>query len=278
MARPLRIEYAGALYHVTSRGDGREDIYLSDDDRALWLEVFGEVCRRYNWICHAYCLMGNHYHLLIETPESNLSLGMRQLNGVYTQRFNRTHNRVGHVFQGRFKAILVDKDAYLLELARYIVLNPVRARMVRRAGDWPWSSYRATSGIETKHDWLQIDWLLSCFAKRRKTAYERYIQFVQEGKGQPSPWESLKNQVYLGDEKFVEEMQRLIEPDKSLDEIPKNQKRKMARALEEYDKLADTRNEAIYNAFVSGGYKMKEIGEYFGLHYSSISKIVKEME
>ena len=278
MARPLRIEYAGALYHVTSRGDGREDIYLSDDDRALWLAVFGKVCRRYNWICHAYCLMSNHYHILIETPESNLSLGMRQLNGVYTQRFNRNHNRVGHVFQGRFKAILVDKDAYLLELARYIVLNPVRARRVRRVRDWIWSSYRATSGIEAKPDWLQIDGLLSCFAKRRKTAYERYIQFVQDGKGQSSPWESLENQVYLGDEKFVKEMQRLIEPDKSLDEIPRNQKRKMARALEEYDKRANTRNEAIYSAFASGSYKMKEIGEYFGLHYSSISKIVKEME
>src|SRR5690606_34912418 len=122
MSRPLRIEYAGALYHITSRGDGREDIYLTDEDRESWLNVFEEVCRRYNWVCHAYSLMSNHYHLLIETPESNLSLGMRQLNGVYTQRFNRAHQRVGHVFQGRYKAILVDKESYLLELARYIVL------------------------------------------------------------------------------------------------------------------------------------------------------------
>jgi glycosyltransferase involved in cell wall biosynthesis len=133
MARPLRIEFAGALYHVTSRGDGREDIYLNDEDREVWLEVLGEVCGRYNWVCHTYCLMSNHYHILIETPESNLSLGMRQLNGGYTQRFNKRHNRVGHVFQGRFKGILVDKESYLLELARYIVLNPVRAKMVRKA-------------------------------------------------------------------------------------------------------------------------------------------------
>jgi putative transposase len=140
MARPLRLEFAGALYHVTSRGDGREAIYLSDEDRLAWLETFAAVCSRFNWVCHAYCLMGNHYHVIVETPDANLSLGMRQLNGVYTQRFNRTHRRVGHVFQGRFKAILVDKDSYLLELSRYVVLNPLRAKMVRKLENYPWSS------------------------------------------------------------------------------------------------------------------------------------------
>ena len=130
MARPLRLEFSGALYHVTSRGDRREDIYLDDADRGNYLSVLSEVCDRFNWLVHAYCLMSNHYHLLIETPDSNLAMGMRQLNGVYTQRFNRRHARVGHVFQGRYKAIIVQKDSYLLELARYIVLNPVRARMV----------------------------------------------------------------------------------------------------------------------------------------------------
>ena len=133
MSRPLRIEYVGALYHVTARGDNKAEIYLDDGDREQFLVTLEEVCRRFNWVLHTYCLMDNHYHLLIETPESNLSSGMRQLNGVYTQRFNRKHERVGHVFQGRFKSILVQKEYYLLELARYIVLNPVRARMVRSA-------------------------------------------------------------------------------------------------------------------------------------------------
>jgi putative transposase len=151
-----RIEFAGALYHITSRGNGRKHIYASDSDRRMWLEVFGEVCRRFNWACHAYCLMGNHYHLLVETPESNLSLGMRQLNGVYTQRFNRSQNRVGRVFQGRYKAILVEKGSYLRELARYIVLNPVRARLVRSAKDWAWSSYSATAGFENSAPWLNF--------------------------------------------------------------------------------------------------------------------------
>ena len=146
MARPLRIEYAGALYHLTSRGDRREDIYLDDIDRVIFLEVLAGVCERFCWVCHAYCLMSNHYHLLIETRESTLSQGMRQLNGVFTQRSNHRHHRVGHVFQGRYKAILVQKESYLLELARYVVLNPVRAGMVRSAKDWPWSNYRSTAG------------------------------------------------------------------------------------------------------------------------------------
>ena len=163
MARPLRIEVAGGLYHITSRGNGREDIYLDDNDRALWLQVFGDVCERFNWICHAYCLMGNHYHIVVEIVEGNLSRGMRQLNGVYTQRFNRTHERVGHVFQGRYKSILVEKERYLLELSRYVVLNPVRAKIVHDPGEWPWSSYRAMLGEDACPRWLQRDWLLSQF-------------------------------------------------------------------------------------------------------------------
>ncbi len=134
MARPLRIEFAGALYHITSRGDGGDDIYIDDNDRENFLAVLGHVCERFNWVCHSYCLMSNHYHLLIETPEGNLSQGMRQLNGVYTQRFNRNHERVGHVFQGRYKAILVDADNYLVQLIRYIHLNPARAGLVKDPG------------------------------------------------------------------------------------------------------------------------------------------------
>jgi REP element-mobilizing transposase RayT len=131
MARPLRIEFAGALYHVTARGDRQENIFVTDADRISFLEILKQVVERFNWLVHAYCLMDNHYHLLVETPDGNLGQGMRQLNGVFTQTSNRNHNRVGHVFQGRYKAILIQKDSYLLELSRYIVLNPVRARMVK---------------------------------------------------------------------------------------------------------------------------------------------------
>ena len=154
MSRPLRIELAGGLYHVTSRGDRRENIYENDADRSKWLAILGKVCERFNWRCHAYCLMDNHYHFVIETLEGNLSKGMRQLNGVYTQYFNRQYDRVGHVFQGRYKAILIEKETYLLELIRYVVLNPVRAKMVDRVEDWPWSSYHAMLGKEEFLPWL----------------------------------------------------------------------------------------------------------------------------
>ena len=148
MSRPLRIEFPDALYHVTSRGDRREDIFEDDQDRQTFLETLEQVITQFNWTCYAWCLMDNHYHLLIQTPDGNLSKGMRQLNGVYTQASNRRHGRVGHLFQGRFKAILVDSDAYLLELARYVVLNPVRAGMVKKPDGWAWSSYRASLGLE----------------------------------------------------------------------------------------------------------------------------------
>jgi len=275
MARPLRLEFAGALYHVTSRGDRREDIYECDSDRMNFLSVLTDVCETYNWVCHAYCLMSNHYHLLIETPDANLSKGMRQLNGVYTQRFNRTHGRVGHVFQGRYKAILVEKEYYLLELSRYIVLNPVRAGMVRSAKEWRWSSYRATVGQAEKPACLNADWVLAAFGTKKIAAIKRYKQFIAEGKGQPAPWRLLRNQIFLGTQSFVERMQQLIDGDKELSEVPASQRRPIAKALDDYERSSQDRNTAISNAYRSGGYTLKEIGDYFGLHYSTVSGIIK---
>lgn len=275
MARPLRLEFAGALYHVTARGDRREAIYEDDTDRYVFLSVLEDVCETYHWVCHAYCLMGNHYHLLIETPEANLSKGMRQLNGVYTQKFNRSHSRAGHVFQGRYKAILIEKDSYLLELARYIVLNPVRAGMVRSANAWPWSSYRATTGQAKAPDFLHTEWVLAGFGRRKASAIEKYKQFIAQGKGQPSPWQCLRNQVFLGDEKFVENMQSLIDKDKELSEIPSTQRRPLAKPLDEYQAINTSRNAAIIESYQSGGYTLKEIGEHFGLHYSTVSGIIR---
>ncbi|NNE64893.1 MAG: transposase [Gammaproteobacteria bacterium] len=278
MSRPLRIEYPGAVYHITSRGNRQEDIYFDDEDRNAFLNILANVCDRYNWVCHSYCLMSNHYHLLIETPEANLSMGMRQLNGVYTQSFNRNHHRVGHTFQGRYKAILVQKDSYLLELSRYIVLNPVRAGMVRSVKDWRWSSYRSTAGLTTAPEWLKIDWLLSCFARRKKLAMERYREFVSQGRRKPSPWNALRKQIYLGDDEFVEKMLSKLDPDADLTEVPSGQRRKKVLPVQDYLQQSSSRNEGIYQAYQSGGYTMKAISDATGLHYSTVSKIIKGYE
>lgn len=279
MARPLRIELSGGLYHVTSRGDRREDIYSSDADRAAWLDLFGQVCGRFNWRCHAYCLMSNHYHVVVETPEGNLAQGMRQLNGVYTQYVNRTHGRVGHVFQGRYKSILVEKDGYLLELARYVVLNPLRAGMVKDIGDWPWSSYPGMIGVVPPSAWLETDWLLGQFDPQRNRAREKYVDFVRAGGGLSSVWEDLRNQIYLGSEAFVVRMQSAIPPEQSLEEIPRMQRRPVAKPLAEYrEEYQHDPRSGMALAYLAGGYAMKEIAAEFGVHYTTVSRAVKAYE
>jgi putative transposase len=278
MARPLRLEIPGGVYHVTSRGDRREAIYDDDDDRTRWLEVVSQVCDRFNWRVHAYCQMDNHFHIVIEKADANLSKGMRQLNGVYTQYYNRRHNRVGHVYQGRYKAILVEKEAYLLELCRYVVLNPVRAHMVKDMGDWFWSSYLAMTGKSSPPGWLETDWLLSHFSLQRKRAISKYIDFVREGIELPAVWGNLSQQIFLGGEKFINKHQKLIAKKESLDDIPALQKRAAPRAISYYQKKHKNEKQAIYQIYLSGGYTLKEIGDYYGKHYTTISRIIKKLE
>lgn len=278
MARPLRIELAGGLYHVTSRGDRREAIYRDEQDRTDWLSVLGAVCARFNWRCHAYCEMTNHYHFVVETPEANLSKGMRQLNGVYTQQFNRRHGLVGHLFQGRFKAILVERDAYLLELARYVVLNPVRAGMVAQVSDWAWSNYRAMVGLTPAPDWLATDWVLGQFGSRRPQARAGFAAFVAEGIGQPSVWEELSHQVFLGSEAFVTRHCGASQPLERLREVPRAQRRPLAKPLASFARQYPDRCDAMAHAFLTGVYTMQEIADYFGVHYSTVSRAVHSIE
>lgn len=278
MTRPLRLEFPNALYHVTSRGDRREDIFEDDDDRLRFLEILGTVVTDFNWLCHSYCLMDNHYHLIIETLDGNLSKGMRQLNGVYTQASNRRHGRSGHLFQGRYKAILVDKDHYLLELSRYVVLNPLRANgMVKQLDDWPWSSYPAMVGDAPKPQWLTTDWILSLFGKQRKKVMEKYRQFVVGGvQSKPEIWPNLKGQIYLGDADFVTEMQEKLGKEKDDLNIPKIQKRPIALSLSEIATQAKDRNSAIITAYKTGAYSQREIGEYYQLHPSTVGVIIRK--
>lgn len=282
MARPLRIEYPGALYHVTSRGNARKKIFRDDQDKENFLDTLASVVKRYNWLCHAYCLMDNHYHLMIETPDANLSKGMRQLNGLYTQRYNKRHSKTGHVFQGRFKALLVQKDSYLLELSRYVVLNPVRARTVEDPKDWKWSSYPATAGLIKTPDYVAVDWLLQQFGNNKKTAQARYKEFVKEGiKRKTSPWQELQGQVLLGDEKFIEEFKDILNGKQQIKEIPRKQRyigRPTLKDLFGEVKNKNARNRQIYTAHVKFGYTLKEIADCLQIHYTTVSKVIQRRE
>ena len=275
MSRPARIEFEFATYHVTSRGDRREDIYEDDEDRRIFLKIFADVIEQYNWICHGYCLMSNHYHLLIETPDANLSKGMRQLNGVYSQANNRRHQRVGHVFQGRFKGILVNAETYLLELTRYVVLNPVAANMVERPEDWRWSSYQAMIGQCSVPSWLAIDGLLVQFNSDRQTAVKQYIQFVNDGIGQQSIWSNLNRQIYLGDDEFIRQAQLNCKMLSSDVNIPKAQRRQPAAPLKEISIKHANRNEAIIEAYETGEYSYQQIANFYGIHFTTVGRIVR---
>ena len=210
-------------------------------------------------------------------PDGNLSKGMRHLNGVYTQRFNRRHGLVGHLFQGRYKAILVQRDAYLLELTRYVVLNPVRARMVGSAGDWPWSSYNATLGRAAAPEWLECDWLLAQFGEHRGKAVKNYIEFVSAGIKAKNPLEDVRHQFILGDERYIAELTDLKRLE-ALSDVPKRQRRPLALPLEEYRRRYEDRDEAMARAYASGAYTMKAIGDLFGVHYQTVSQAVRRFE
>lgn len=224
MARPLRIVFPGAFYHVTSRGNNKNEIFKDDHDREDFLKILYQVNTRYNWLCHAYCLMNNHYHLLIETPDGNLSIGMRQLNGVFTQLFNKRHGTVGHLFQGRFKGILVQKDSHLLEVSRYIVLNPVRAKLIKNPNQWKWSSYAATAGQRSKPSCLTVDGILGQLSPKRMKAEGIYRQFVRAGIRSESIWKDLRAQSILGEDSFVERLKDHLKGKEAIPDISKSQR------------------------------------------------------
>ncbi|MSP38279.1 MAG: addiction module toxin RelE [Deltaproteobacteria bacterium] len=278
MARPLRIEFDGALYHVTSRGNDRKAIYKDDADRELFLNTLAQVNERFHWICHAYCLMNNHYHLVIETPDGNLSKGMRQLNGVYTQAFNKRHRRAGHIFQGRFKGILVQKDSHFLEVCRYVVLNPVRAKMVGQPRQWKWTSYRATAGNSQPDGCLTIDEILSHFGQRKAAAQNKFGEFVQAGIGSPSIWDDLEAQSLLGVEGFAEGLRHHVTGKRKIREIPKGQRfagrPALAKIFSQSARQKKSRNQLIAKAVTEHGYSQAELASHLDLHYSTISRIV----
>ena len=284
MSRPLRIEFAGAFYHVTSRGDRREPIYRDDEDRACHLAVIGHAMDCFDAQVLAYCLMGNHFHLVLHTRQANLSRLMRHINGVYTQRFNRRHGLVGHLFQGRFKAILVDRDAYLLALCRSVERNPVAAGIVATPDDWPWSSCRAHLSLSEVPPWLDSDGLLACLigapvasAADRYRATRLYAAVVNQVRGDDAKFwrDALKSQVFLGDQSFVERMQAQAEPERvSQKAIPKVQRMRLLTWQDCLLQCEGDRARALHMAYREGGVTMTALAQQAGLSVTHVSRLI----
>lgn len=279
MVRPLRIEYEGATYHVTSRGDRQEPIVWDDTDRFAFIRVLAEALERFDAQVWAYCLMDNHYHLVLHTHHANLSRLMRQINGVYTQKFNRRHGVAGHLFQGRFKSILIDSDRYLLEVCRYVDLNPVRAGMVVLPQEYAWSSYLAHAGKMLRPDWLDSRPLYEHLAHDPVAAAAKYTEFVAQGDGIDLWGEHLRQQRYLGDDAFIDRMQKLS----GLNDQPKSQVSGMRRHPAASKPISGyvlsgagkvERNAGIVLAFVEGGYTQTAIASAFGVSVSTVSRVI----
>lgn len=273
MTRPLRLEFAGALYHVTSRGDKQAAIYLDDTDRLVWLQTLANVCQHFDFSVHSFCQMRNHYHLMLETNAGGLAAGMRQLNGVYSQYFNRRHSLVGHVFQGRYKAILVQKESYLLELARYIVLNPVRAGIVQRPEAWPWSSYLLTIGKTPPPAWLDTQWLLTQFSAENSVAIATYRAFVEAGIGLASPLLHTRHQLVLGDEIFATAIRAPSAAPPA--NISRTQRLALYPTLSDYQKNFADRNEAMARAYASANFSVTAIAKHFEVSQKTTARAIK---
>ena len=277
MSRPVRIEFPGACYHVTSRGTKGRTVFRDNDDRVVFLNVVDNVVQRFGWLLHSYVLMNGHYHLIVEIPDANLSKGMRQLNGVYTQHYNRRHAEEGPIFQGRFKSVLFEKENYLLPLCRHVVLNPVRTGSTKTLNAYRWSSHRAMAGEVKTPAFLHADSVLGHFSKKLKTGQKKYKNFVKDGIGEDSPLDKRSFQVLLGSPRFLSKMQPILNGEKMAKRGPKQAKRR--RSLNAMFKNVASgsridRNDLIRSAHDDYSYTLMEIGEHLGLHYTTVSKVV----
>lgn len=277
MVRPLRIEFPGALYHITSRGNAKQTIFHDDKDRRCFLDILSAVVERHNWLCYSYCLMSNHFHLLIETPKANLSKGMHQLNCVYAQKSNLRHEKAGHFLQGRYHAIIVDKEEYLLAVCRYIVLNPVRAGLVDDPALYRWSSYLDILRQRRAPKFLHTSYVLSLFAQPGRNAVDEYKAFVMEGLGEEL-WSKLRGNMILGGNDFALKIRPVTDTRRNCRGIARRERfagrPELSEIFRDMDGKKDGRDRKIMTASVEYGYTHQEIAEYLGLHRTSISKII----
>ncbi len=298
MARSLRLEFEGAFYHITSRGNLRDRIFFDDKDRERFLEIIRRTKERYGYLLHAYALMENHYHLFLETPKANISQIMQNINTSYTVYINKRHKRFGHLFQGRFKGIIVDKETYLIVLSRYIHLNPVRARIVKNPEDYRWTSYREYIGAcKEKESIVDTAETLSSFSKTKTAAMTAYREFVKEGIGEKhNPLEDVEAGVLLGSKIFIAKIRSMLQRRKPEEEIPQmkrlreiipvdkvvkvccNYYGKKEEELLKKGKEKEERQTAIYLSKIMSNTKNVEIGRCFGIKGSTVSEALKRVE
>lgn len=290
MARPLRITFPGAFYHITSRGNERKDVFKSRRDREKFLEYLDSATERYDARIHAFCLMNNHYHLLLETPSGNLPQIMRHINGAYTTYFNVKRNRAGHLFQGRYKAILVEKDEYAKELSRYIHLNPVRAKMVKTPEEYAWSSYNFYIGETKPPDWLHRGFILGLFASKMNRAQKGYRKFVSSliGREYDSPLKEVIGSVLLGTDEYIEFVRdrhlRGKKPSRDLPAIGQiGSMISMEKVIETIESSIGgdagiSKSVSIYLCRKHTGEKLKTIGNRFGISDSAVSQACKRFK
>jgi REP element-mobilizing transposase RayT len=272
MARALRIEFPGALYHVMARGNARQRIFIDDTDRHMFLQTLTRAADRHSLRCHAYCLMPNHYHVVLDTPLANLSTALRHVNGVYAQAFNRRHGRVGHVFQGRFRALLVEAERYLLGVVRYVSLNPVRGRRCKHPGDWPWSSYLAIAGYVPAPAFLTVDLVLAHFGEDDAAARRRFEEFVNEPGARPLELRAAAG-VVLGGPEFVA---RHGVASHASTEIPRLHRLPVQPPLA--DIFERHPRDGIRVAYREHGYRMSQIADFLGVHYATVSRRLRQLE
>ena len=273
MARTLRPEYAGGIYYVSSVGNRGQSVFQNSADGNAWIEILEGVCRRFGCRCFGYCLMSDGYHLVIETPKSNLSKAIRQLNGVYTQRSNRLHDTGGHVFRGRYKSIVVQREKYLLPLLAHIFLLPLRAGFVKHPNQFKWSSCRYLYGKDQAPEYIDLEWFSEGFSSDTGS----FDEFLEESRSHDVISETRK-QIYLGDDEFIELVQEKTRDSQSKD-TPKYQLTKpIGGMISDFMQSGHSREEAIAKTYLTGDYTLREVADAASVHYSVVSKIVSEYE
>ena len=274
MARPLRPEYAGAVYYVSSAGNRGQSIFQNSADGNGWIEILEGICGRFGCRCFGYCLMSDGYHLVIETPKPNLSKSIRQLNGVYTQRSNRLHDTDGHVFRGRYKSIVVQREKYLLPLMAHIFLLPLRAGFVKHPNQFKWSTCRYLYGKDQAPEYIDLEW----FPRGFFSDTDRFDEFLEENRSRDVISETRK-QIYLGDDEFIELVQEKTKKASRSRDIPRYQVTKpVSSVLNGLARSGHSRDEAIAKTYLTGDYTLREVADAVSVHYSVVSKIVSEYE